>query len=94
MVRRRQIVDREGRDVYLPHLDRLAIPITFLHGARNRLFLPEGTRRTLQVLAQANDARLYQRVEFPAYAHMDLFIGRHAAADVYPEVVRQLDVHN
>jgi cholesterol oxidase len=94
MVRRGQIVDGEGRDVYLPHLDRLAIPITFLHGTRNRLFLPEGTRQTLQALARANDARLYQRVEFPTYAHMDLFIGRRAADDVYPEVVRQLDVHN
>lgn len=94
MVRSRQIVDAKGRDVYLTHLDRLALPITLLHGARNRLFLPEGTRKTLQTLTSANDAKLYQRIEFPDYAHMDLFIGRHSARDVYPEVARQLDVFN
>ena len=35
------LVDFDGHDVYLPHLDRLAIPITFIHGAQNECFLPE-----------------------------------------------------
>ena len=94
MVRKGQIVDHTGKDAYLPHVDRLAIPIRFLHGAENRLFLPEGTSKTLQTLAGANDASLYMRVQIADYAHMDLFIGKNAARDVYPEVVAALERYN
>jgi cholesterol oxidase len=94
MVRKEQIVDKHGNDTYLPHLDRLAIPITLVTGAENNLFMPEGTGRTLQTLAGANDASLYQRVLFPNYAHMDLYIGRDSARDVFPTIVSELDRFN
>jgi cholesterol oxidase len=94
MVRKGQIVDQKGGDTYLPHMDRLAIPITFVTGAENNLFLPEGTLKTMQALAKANDAKLYQRVVFPKYAHMDLYIGRNSAKDVFPTIVGELDRFN
>ena len=94
MVRKEQLVDKDGGDTYLPHIDRLAIPITLVTGAENNLFLPEGTARTLQTLSKANDAKLYQRVLFPNYAHMDLYIGRDSARDVYPTIVSELDRFN
>jgi cholesterol oxidase len=94
MVRKGQIVDHKGDDTYLPHLDRLAIPVTFVTGAENNLFLPDGTLKTLQALAKANDAKLYQRVLFPKYAHMDLYIGRNSANDIYPTIVGELDRYN
>jgi cholesterol oxidase len=94
MVRKGQIVDKNGDDTYLPHLDRLAIPLTIVTGAENNLFLPEGTARTLQTLSQANDATLYQRVVFPNYAHMDLYIGRDSSRDVFPTIVNELDRFN
>ena len=94
MVRKGQIVDHDGEDTYLTHLDRLAIPVTLVTGAENNLFLPEGTAQTLQTLSKANDATLYQRVVFPNYAHMDLYIGRDSARDVYPTIVSELDRFN
>lgn len=94
MVRKGQIVDKKGEDTYLPHLDRLAIPVTFLHGAENNLFLPEGTLKTLQTLSKANDATLYQRIQFPNYAHMDMYMGRDAARDIFPTIVLELDRFN
>jgi len=94
MVKRKQIVDKDGRDAYLPHLDRIAIPITFLHGAENRLFFPTGTLRTAAALGAANGAALYRHVLIPNYAHMDLFIGRNAARDVYPTILSALEEHN
>jgi cholesterol oxidase len=94
MVRKGQIVDSRGEDEYLTHLDRLAIPVTLVTGAENNLFLPEGTAKTLQTLAKANDATLYQRVVFPNYAHMDLYIGRDSARDVFPTIVSELDRFN
>ncbi|HKB13455.1 MAG TPA: hypothetical protein VKD69_22470 [Vicinamibacterales bacterium] len=96
MVRAEQIVDKNGDDTYLTpeNLKRLAIPITFLHGAENHLFLPEGSMKTMKTLAAANDALLYDRIEFPIYAHMDCFMGRDASRDVFPSIVSALDRHN
>ena len=94
IVRKGSIVDHEGNDTYLPHVDRLSIPITFIHGEENNLFLPQGSMDTLKFLALKNDAKLYQRVLLRDYAHMDCFIGRDAARDIFPTVIRALDHFN
>ena len=46
--RRRHIVDRDGHDAYLPHAQRLALPITFIHGAE-------------ECVLQAGEHRAYAR---------------------------------
>jgi cholesterol oxidase len=87
-------VGADGEDAYLPRTDGLRIPIAFLHGEQNRLFLPEGSRLTYEHLQQANGPELYTRHVLPGYAHMDCFIGKNAARDVYPTVLAELDRHN
>ncbi len=94
IVRTGHVVDSAGNEAYLPHLDRLAIPITFLHGADNNLFLPQGSLDTERTLANANDAGLYERIVFPNYAHMDCFIGKSASTDIFPTIVAELDRFN
>ena len=94
LVRKGKILNAEGKDVYLPHVERLAIPITLIHGAQNHLFLPEGSRQTLRTLCARNDATLYQMITYPTYAHMDFFIGENAATDIFPDLVAQLNVFN
>ena len=39
----------DGEDVYLPHLDRLKMPIRFIHGEKNVCYLPESTQRTYEL---------------------------------------------
>ncbi|MCI0465255.1 MAG: alpha/beta hydrolase [Gemmataceae bacterium] len=87
-------VDAAGRDVYLPHADRLCIPIAFLHGANNHIFLPEGSQKTYRFLCQTNGPEYYVRHVLPNYAHMDCFVGKDAARDVYPILVKELDKYN
>ncbi len=96
LVRKGRILDSQGNDVYLPHLDRMTFPVTFIHGKENHLFLPEGTLQTLHALGKGNTAHatLYQHILFPNYGHMDFFIGEHSADDVFPTLVAELDVHN
>ena len=94
MVREGQIVDKDGGDTYLPNVSRLAIPILLLTGAENNLFLPEGPLKTLQTLSAANGAQLYQCVQIGHYAHMDLYMGKSAAVDVFPTIIAELDRHN
>jgi cholesterol oxidase len=91
MVRAQHVVGADGDDRYLPHVDRMAIPIAFVHGAENACFLSESIERTVDRLSTANGAELYTRHEIPAYGHIDCIFGRDAARDVYPHIVRHLD---
>ncbi|KQP12792.1 GMC oxidoreductase [Pseudorhodoferax sp. Leaf267] len=85
-------VDANGDDVYLTpaHAQRLAMPISFVAGADNQLFFPETSLRTQTWLAHFNDPALYRRQVFGGYAHMDLFVGRDAARDIYPWLIAEL----
>ena len=85
------LVDFEGKNIYLPHLDRLAIPITFIHGAENECFLPESTEITLNDLSKANGSSLYKRHLIPGYGHIDCIFGKNAVEDVYPFILEHLD---
>lgn len=91
MVRAGHVVDANGFDVYLSHLDRLAIPIRFIHGAENQCYLPESTARTMAALQSRNDPALYSRVVVPNYGHIDCIFGKNAARDVYPHITEHLE---
>jgi cholesterol oxidase len=95
MIREGQLVDDEGRDVYVGNEGndrrfRLVLPISFMHGSLNRAFLPRSTLKTYEWLVEKNDRAWYRRQEFPEYGHMDCFVGRRAAEDVYPWIAAQL----
>ena len=94
MTQRNLAVDIDGNDTYCVHPDRLALPILFLQGDRNYIFLPEGTKRTVSWLSSHNDPSLYTYTELPGYAHLDALIGRNADRDVYPHIVEHLDRFN
>lgn len=94
MLRVGRIVDKHGKNVYLPHVDRLAIPIAFLHGAENRQFLPKTTERTFRLLCRKNGAQWYTRHVIPGYGHMDCLVGKDAARDVFPLILAELEKSN
>jgi cholesterol oxidase len=91
MVRQGHVVAADGTDSYLPHLDRLAIPIRFVHGENNACFLPRSTELSLELLSEHNDPGLYSRRIIPGYGHIDCIFGEHAARDVYPLVLEHLE---
>ena len=85
------LLNFSGEDVYLPHLDRLALPITFIHGADNECFEPESTRITYDLLRQTNGTSYYDRHVIPGYGHIDCIFGKNASVDVFPIVLNALD---
>lgn len=91
IARRKIIVNKDGDDVYLPNIERLAIPIHFIHGAENACFKPESTKRTYDRLCKANGAYRYSRSVIPGYGHIDCIFGKHAAQDVYHLIRNHLD---
>jgi cholesterol oxidase len=94
IIRAGKVVDAGGNDVYLPNIQRLAIPLTFLQAMNNHLFVPEGTRRSFELLCAKNGADGYQLIQVPNYRHMDCFIGKNAAQDIFPLILAQLDGYN
>ena len=60
-----------------------------LAGADNRCFLPEGQRRTYEWLDAHRPGHHALHV-FPGYGHLDVFLGRYAARDTLPTVVKEL----
>ena len=61
MVRASYVSPLTGQDACLPNLDRMAIPVTFLHGADNDCFLPQSTADTYDALRLANPGVPYTR---------------------------------
>lgn len=91
MVRAGRVLDAQGNDVYLPHLNRMAIPIRFIHGEENACYLPASTERTFDALRERNGSALYSRVVIPNYGHIDCIFGKDAVNDVYPYITEHLD---
>ena len=78
--RRSCILTKEDRS----HLDRLALPITFVVGEHNQMFVPEATRRSYDLLVKANGPEHYRREVISNYGHLDCMVGDDAAGDVFP----------
>ena len=93
MVRKGHLVNAQGKDVYLPHLDRLAIPISIIHGAENACYHPKSTEITFEALREAN-GDLYSRHVIPSYGHIDCIYGKNAVSDVYPLMLAHLEKTN
>ena len=93
-IRNGHVLTNEGEDAYIAGAENLKLPIAFIHGEHNRLFLPEGSEATFEWLKQANGPDNYVRHVIKDYAHMDCFIGKNAARDVYPIVTAELDKYN
>jgi pimeloyl-ACP methyl ester carboxylesterase len=92
MVRRGgRAVDARGGDAYLPHTDRFRMPVSFITGEQNRMFVPRGLEATCELLRSANEPALYAHHVVPGYAHLDLWLGRDAERDVFPIVLRELE---
>ena len=88
---KRRVLDAEGKDVYLPHIERMALPILFIHGEKNACFKPESTERTLKRLSEANGRQLYERHVIPGHGHLDCIFGKNAFRDVYPVMLKHLE---
>jgi hypothetical protein len=60
-------------------------------GAKNRLFVPQGTARTWAHLSSRTGRRRFTRHVVPGVAHLDALIGRAAVRAVYPIIRARLE---
>ncbi len=89
--RKGHLVDFKGNDVYMPHFNRLRLPICFISGADNQCYLPESTEKTYQRLVDLHGPELFSRHVVPGYGHIDCMFGKNAVVDVYPLILDHLE---
>jgi cholesterol oxidase len=86
MLTKQLAVDAGGVNRYVHHAPTFDLPLHFIVGNHNHLFLPESTARTLRFLEDGNQNGTYTSKLYDDYAHLDLFVGRDAAKDVFPDI--------
>src|SRR5262249_33527116 len=86
-VRRDTILNGED----LRHLDRLRLPILFISGQENRMFIPESTAASYQLLCNANGSSFYRRTLYQGFGHLDCYIGTGASKQIWPDLSHALD---
>ncbi|MET9216749.1 MULTISPECIES: alpha/beta hydrolase [unclassified Nocardia] len=77
----------------LDHADRIDCPVLLLAGSRNAAWV-DSNRLCHEVLAVRNPGLDVRYTEIPSYGHLDAFIGRGAALDVFGHLVDFLDEHS
>lgn len=88
---KKEVIANDGSDAYLPHLDRLQFPFTFLSGAMNLVWIPESTERTYDLLVREFGPDNYRRRVFAGHGHGDCIVGAGACSDVYPAILEHLE---
>jgi pimeloyl-ACP methyl ester carboxylesterase len=91
MIRKNRAVDRAGRDAYLANVDRYRMPMSFLTGEHNRMFVPRGLQRSYEHVRAANGPERYTHHVFDDYAHLDMWLGENAAHDIFPTALAELE---
>ena len=96
--RRGEAVSADGTYNYMEHHTNLNLPIHFLAGSQNFEILPSTSLKTLDWLKKVNPesakSGLYSRTAYPAYGHMDIFIGKNSAVDIFDDILVELDRYN
>jgi len=80
-------------DTDMRTLDRLALPILFISGEQNKMFIPESTEKSFNLLAGANTESLYRRRVYEGFGHLDCYFGNGAEDEIWPDIASALDGH-
>jgi cholesterol oxidase len=72
------------------HLDRLRLPIFFISGSENRMFVPASTAATYEMLCAANGTQFYERKVYEGFGHLDCYLGHGAPQLIWPDIAAAL----
>lgn len=94
MIRASAARDARGRDSYLRNLENFKLPVHFITGEHNKMFVPKGLQRSYETLRRAHGPKDYTHNVIKDYAHLDLWLGTNAERDVWPTALAELEKHN
>jgi cholesterol oxidase len=79
------LTDEDARN-----LDRLRLPIHFISGSENRMFVPESTADSHRLVCDANGASYYRRSVYEGFGHLDCYFGSGAPEAIWPDIAQTL----
>jgi hypothetical protein len=74
---------------YTDQAPRTGARFALLAGELNKCFLAESQKRTFAYFENHAPGRHSLHV-FPGYSHLDIFMGKNAARDIFPTILREL----
>lgn len=93
-IRRGQLVPVEGYcelpENFMSQAPRTDARVALFSGDRNRCFVSKSQQRTFDYLA-ARRKDFHSLHILPGYGHLDVFIGKNAAQDVFPLMLEELE---
>ena len=89
--REERLVTADGANAYLPHVERARLPMTFISGAHNLVWIPESTKRDYDWLVRELGPDGFTRVVLDGHGHQDSFMGAAAFEDAFPVVLAHLE---
>jgi cholesterol oxidase len=89
--REERLVTADGADAYLPNVERARLPMTFLSGAHNLVWVPESTARDQEWLVGALGPEGIARVVLEDHGHQDSLMGAEAYKRAFPAVLEHLE---
>ncbi|KAK3810316.1 MAG: hypothetical protein J3Q66DRAFT_352765 [Benniella sp.] len=100
--KKQTLMDVDGKDLVTEeNLRRVFenLPVLLIHGAKNQVFIPESTLKTVEQLRDLlpmtnmtyDYKSIYRREVIPGYGHLDCIVGEKAYQDVYPFILDHLE---
>ncbi|KAJ0972728.1 hypothetical protein J5N97_020687 [Dioscorea zingiberensis] len=84
------IVDPKGRNKYLIHPERMAVPTLYVSGGRTLLVTPETTFLAHKYMKLHQPKFKHKRVVIDGFGHSDLLIGEDAHKKVFPHFLSHI----
>jgi cholesterol oxidase len=94
MIRASEARTATGQNAYWSNLEPFKVPINFITGEHNKMFVPKGLQRSYDTLRKAHGPQNYSHAVIKDYAHLDLWLGQNAERDVWPTALAELEKHN
>lgn len=94
MILKGHAVNRHGHEVYVEpasNANNIPCPITLVQGELNRFFRPAGAETTSAWFQRHAPEKRVSLLTIEGYSHLDVFIGKKAAADVFPRLVGAME---
>jgi hypothetical protein len=89
--REENLVAADGADAYLPHAERVGMPVTLLSGAHNLVWLAESTERDHDWLVDARGTGGIARHVFEEHGHQDTLMGAESYERAFPAILDHLE---
>jgi cholesterol oxidase len=78
---------------YLEHAKKVDIPVLFVSGENNRVFMDSNVR-TFETLHKLNPTQQNELRVFRGYGHQDPFMGKNSDKDIFPAFLNFLERHS